>query len=78
MAFARKTKPSLMSSFGQKVKQGAEMLGTIKGIYDLAPMSETWDYFLIILFLKVVDLFYYSQDSGYGYTHVSIFLVALC
>ena len=34
MAFARRTKPSLMSSIGQKVKQGAEMLGTIKGIYD--------------------------------------------
>mgnify|MGYP000865029914 CR=1 FL=1 len=36
MAFVRRTKPSLMSSIGEKVKQGAEMLGTIKGIYDTA------------------------------------------
>ena len=34
MAFVRRTKPSLMSSIGEKLKQGAEMLGTIKGIYD--------------------------------------------
>ena len=35
MAFIRRTKPSLMSSIGEKVKQGTQVIASLKGAYDI-------------------------------------------